>query len=158
MIRRPPISTRTDTLFPYTTLFRSPRRRRKARWSRASSARSISPASRIPRHTFVGEPNADHFNADNFQAGWSFDHRFNEQFRFRQNLRWTDNTVDYAAIDADRPYIDAEQRLADRTGYFWKRDASTLSADNQLETNLQTGEIEHRLLTGIDILRFRETR
>src|SRR3546814_2209471 len=25
MIRRPPISTRTDTLFPYTTLFRSPR-------------------------------------------------------------------------------------------------------------------------------------
>src|SRR3546814_20584469 len=25
MIRRPPESTRTDTLFPYTTLFRSPR-------------------------------------------------------------------------------------------------------------------------------------
>src|SRR3546814_9321693 len=32
MIRRPPRSTRTDTLFPYTTLFRSPQRehRRKA--------------------------------------------------------------------------------------------------------------------------------
>src|SRR3546814_15096223 len=27
MIRRPPRSTRTDTLFPYTTLFRSTRRR-----------------------------------------------------------------------------------------------------------------------------------
>src|SRR3546814_10021976 len=27
MIRRPPRSTRTDTLFPYTTLFRSPHRR-----------------------------------------------------------------------------------------------------------------------------------
>src|SRR3546814_5086618 len=27
MIRRPPRSTRTDTLFPYTTLFRSPERR-----------------------------------------------------------------------------------------------------------------------------------
>src|SRR3546814_17478089 len=26
MIRRPPVSTRTDTLFPYTTLFRSARR------------------------------------------------------------------------------------------------------------------------------------
>src|SRR3546814_4574886 len=26
IIRRPPISTRTDTLFPYTTLFRSARR------------------------------------------------------------------------------------------------------------------------------------
>src|SRR3546814_15809543 len=28
MIRRPPRSTRADTLFPYTTLFRSGRRRR----------------------------------------------------------------------------------------------------------------------------------
>src|SRR3546814_11404714 len=31
MIRRPPRSTRTDTLFPYTTRFRSARRRRPAR-------------------------------------------------------------------------------------------------------------------------------
>src|SRR3546814_2902421 len=30
MIRRPPRSTRTDTLFPYTTLFRSPQFRRSA--------------------------------------------------------------------------------------------------------------------------------
>src|SRR3546814_4903820 len=30
MIRRPPRSTRTDTLFPYTTLFRSPARVRRA--------------------------------------------------------------------------------------------------------------------------------
>src|SRR3546814_14204388 len=35
MIRRPPRSTRTDTLFPYTTLFRS---RRSARWARSPSA------------------------------------------------------------------------------------------------------------------------
>src|SRR3546814_1022599 len=31
MIRRPPRSTRTDTLFPYTTLFRSVHRHRDAR-------------------------------------------------------------------------------------------------------------------------------
>src|SRR3546814_1227379 len=43
MIRRPPRSTRTDTLFPYTTLFRSPRRR----------AGTISRATRCAR---VGNP------------------------------------------------------------------------------------------------------
>src|SRR3546814_1662053 len=32
MIRRPPRSTRTDTLFPYTTLFRSALSRRPRRW------------------------------------------------------------------------------------------------------------------------------
>src|SRR3546814_8239510 len=42
MIRRPPISTRTDTLFPYTTLFRSHRGRcaRSRAASRASPDRS----------------------------------------------------------------------------------------------------------------------
>src|SRR3546814_18055184 len=33
MIRRPPRSTRTDTLFPYTTLFRSGRECRPGSWS-----------------------------------------------------------------------------------------------------------------------------
>src|SRR3546814_2941933 len=40
MIRRPPRSTRTDTLFPYTTLFRSPVRLRAAtRWRRVRVAK-----------------------------------------------------------------------------------------------------------------------
>src|SRR3546814_14795218 len=37
MIRRPPRSTRTDTLFPYTTLFRSPDRRQTAVVDRVDS-------------------------------------------------------------------------------------------------------------------------
>src|SRR3546814_13947883 len=46
MIRRPPRSTRTDTLFPYTTLFRSPLRQnarilaRSSRWASATIARA----------------------------------------------------------------------------------------------------------------------
>src|SRR3546814_4770514 len=44
MIRRPPRSTRTDTLFPYTTLFRSHARRRHRRHARPSPARAAAPA------------------------------------------------------------------------------------------------------------------
>src|SRR3546814_20607992 len=65
MIRRPPRSTRTDTLFPYTTLFRSRRcapitgRATCASWrtwcavSRCSTARkpSIATSSRSEEHT-----------------------------------------------------------------------------------------------------------
>src|SRR3546814_9501141 len=44
MRRRPPRSTRTDTLFPYTTLFRSADARRRARsstaWRRCRSPRA----------------------------------------------------------------------------------------------------------------------
>src|SRR3546814_10834081 len=46
MIRRPPRSTRTDTLFPYTTLVRSRRRTRRARglWRRGVDRRQHSGA------------------------------------------------------------------------------------------------------------------
>src|SRR3546814_16682304 len=42
MIRRPPRSTRTDTLFPYTTLFRSA--------SQVAIASLVMPARGMPRH------------------------------------------------------------------------------------------------------------
>src|SRR3546814_2566960 len=48
MIRRPPRSTRTDTLFPYTTLFRSVPRRQAARRRHALGERRH-PARRLQR-------------------------------------------------------------------------------------------------------------
>src|SRR3546814_3851130 len=41
MIRRPPRSTRTDTLFPYTTLFRSPRSLARRRGGITSGQRGM---------------------------------------------------------------------------------------------------------------------
>src|SRR3546814_19267579 len=53
MIRRPPRSTRTDTLFPYTTLFRSResriRRRRPAVAGRARAGFAGDPAESVDR-------------------------------------------------------------------------------------------------------------
>src|SRR3546814_8586681 len=53
MIRRPPRSTRTDTLFPYTTLFRSDRIRRRGREHRTSppAARHARRVRRSEEHT-----------------------------------------------------------------------------------------------------------
>src|SRR3546814_6184089 len=56
MIRRPPRSTRTDTLFPYTTLFRSPRSRLCGMRNRAScgycsARRPCGQAERSEEHT-----------------------------------------------------------------------------------------------------------
>src|SRR3546814_9251494 len=55
MIRRPPRSTRTDTLFPYTTLFRSSRLRRARRdgadLSDPQSAEFFAARNRSEEHT-----------------------------------------------------------------------------------------------------------
>src|SRR3546814_5380357 len=53
MIRRPPRSTRTDTLFPYTTLFRSADKRTRAFdcWSAGSGPRYFRRSIRSEEHT-----------------------------------------------------------------------------------------------------------
>src|SRR3546814_10645221 len=65
MIRRPPRSTRTDTLFPYTTLFRSPADPRDGRYHRAVAAadrresrdrRDVQPAWRLARRDRLSVP------------------------------------------------------------------------------------------------------
>src|SRR3546814_10774900 len=58
MIRRPPRSTRTDTLFPYTTLFRSLCSHRRGRWFNPSRAHQFSRRAgrvmRVPALLFWG--------------------------------------------------------------------------------------------------------
>src|SRR3546814_1282847 len=54
MIRRPPRSTRTDTLFPYTTLFRSQRQVGRKRVRRIGG--NVEPDKREQRHADVRRP------------------------------------------------------------------------------------------------------
>src|SRR3546814_14671329 len=56
MIRRPPRSTRTDTLFPYTTLFRSP-------WTWFNPARGNSP-------TKLGRPYSENSSGESVSRPW----------------------------------------------------------------------------------------
>src|SRR3546814_3461037 len=64
MIRRPPRSTRTDTLFPYTTLFRSVRRSRAARAGMPTAAARPAPcASRPTRAPAPGDRKSTRLNS-----------------------------------------------------------------------------------------------
>src|SRR3546814_6378226 len=58
MIRRPPRSTRTDTLFPYTTLFRSTPTRRRTKRSppRKAASRRHAASARTPPYTSKAAP------------------------------------------------------------------------------------------------------
>src|SRR3546814_4794021 len=81
MIRRPPRSTRTDTLFPYTTLFRSSASRREARTARSTASESAS-----DRHLDDLLIGLDHLVADR-------DHRSEEHTSELQSLMRTSYAV-----------------------------------------------------------------
>src|SRR3546814_12361472 len=65
MIRRPPISTRTDTLFPYTTLFRSRRRGVAARPPRRPAVQGRAGHSRArPRRPAAGDQRSEEHTSE----------------------------------------------------------------------------------------------
>src|SRR3546814_7524641 len=92
MIRRPPRSTRTDTLFPYTTLFRSlphDRRRRKERQRAQVGATPPTPAKpprpAAARMSNVGDVAPTH-----------------ERIRMRQYLDLLRHVLEHGAEKSDR--------------------------------------------------------
>src|SRR3546814_10501789 len=71
MIRRPPRSTRTDTLFPYTTLFRSDRlpaarreRRDRGRGGAAHRPRAGSGARTVSRRVATEQPRSEEHTSE----------------------------------------------------------------------------------------------
>src|SRR3546814_9655442 len=82
MIRRPPRSTRTDTLFPYTTLFRS-RRRAAGALLRPHPGRSHAVACRHPR---IRDLAARQLERDIFLDGWPVGQRSEEHTSELQSL------------------------------------------------------------------------
>src|SRR3546814_2345125 len=82
MIRRPPRSTRTDTLFPYTTLFRSARDQsphdlsclalcRPVPRPSVRRRRSQARGDQLDRYTFVGKAGWDRYAGRSLQGGGS---------------------------------------------------------------------------------------
>src|SRR3546814_3191613 len=83
MVRRPPRSTRTDTLFPYTTLFRSRGRHHRRKlssqaWRGTAQARTAARSRRTLRPRCLGERRSDqaeHLRHHHHHRGLSADLR-----------------------------------------------------------------------------------
>src|SRR3546814_10759629 len=116
MIRRPPISTRTDTLFPYTTLFRSRRRRSHGRDVRGDRHRIV-PVPRRRRVVDAGRQYpwlARRYGGDPEIASFRLLAAARRQFPVELGLAWRDRPARPAGADV-RPRLerDAGQRFRD---------------------------------------------
>src|SRR3546814_16526452 len=104
MIRRPPRSTRTDTLFPYTTLFRSPQHRRRRHRADAPDDEEQDDDTDDTERQPAGEPEGAPNRADAAPLG--DDHRIE-----RQQTRHDPQHHDHKSAR-----IEPDERLEERPG------------------------------------------
>jgi iron complex outermembrane receptor protein len=103
---------------------------------------------RIRSNLFPGEPSYEGYSRNHLTAGYAFEHRFNDVFSFRQNVRYSDlesrnRTVALASLGAD-------QRTATRRVTASNEKATTFGIDNQLQADFRTGPLTHKVLFGVD--------
>lgn len=115
----------------------------------------------LPAHRFIGEPGIDRYDSERSEAGWLLQHRFNEQWTIRQNLRYVKNEVEYFSIYSDSftgtAFTDPARSMIGRFGFFENRKVKLLATDQHLEGNIVTGAVRHQLLFGLEAVRHRES-
>ena len=105
------------------------------------------PNGRIPYGRYLGEPGPDGYHLEQFAIGYAFEHRFNNNLQFRQNLRYTEVSNDLASVRTEGMVTD---RLVARTYNYVKANASNIALDNQLQADFLTGPLAHKVLFGVD--------
>jgi iron complex outermembrane recepter protein len=96
---------------------------------------------------YSGDPTFNDFDQQQARIGYEFEHRINEVFTARQNLRYTtlENDLEYAYwFDQGDP--NALGRAAGRNA----EQTDALVIDNQLLSEFTLGGVEQRLLVGLD--------
>ncbi|MFT4247485.1 MAG: TonB-dependent siderophore receptor [Pseudomonas sp.] len=121
---------------------------------------SVIPAAQgyIKNSTFLGEPDWNVYDRTVWNAGWLFEHRFNEHWKLSQSARATHvdslyrATVVYGVRGASvsSPNTLTDGHLLPRRAVQGIGDSDGRAIDTRLEGRFATGALEHTLLAGFD--------
>lgn len=107
----------------------------------------------IPSNRFVGDPNFDGFERNHNSIGYVFEHRFNDAFLVRQNLRYDDLNIDYKNIFSVSGFVSPDQQTVNRRVFQNTETIKPFTLDNQAQFAFQHGIVEHKILLGLDYQR-----
>jgi len=122
------------------------------------------PNGRLATNRFIGEPGWDRYDTERSFVGWLFEHRFNENWSVRQNLRYTNTDVDYRTLYGDSFTLPGDwagdpvdKRLFGRFADATITKTRLLQADQNVTGTFESAGVKHKLLVGLDIARYRKT-
>lgn len=115
----------------------------------------FNPNGKIPVSRYIGEPSFDRFDKTQYFIGYEFEHRFNQMFLFRQNLRYSDVELnENRAVYGNG--LEPDLRTLNRGTYDIVGDSKVFQVDNQGLAFFNTGPVTHEVLAGFTYLWFRQ--
>ncbi|MEN5201679.1 TonB-dependent siderophore receptor [Pseudomonas wadenswilerensis] len=111
-----------------------------------------SPAGDISHHKNLGDPDWEFYDRTYYALGYAFEHRLNDVWQFRQNLRYTKSDLSFQGINVatmNNDTIQPDGTVPRETGIV-NEDISQFAVDNNFQADFQTGALSHTLLIGLD--------
>ncbi|MDD2101705.1 TonB-dependent siderophore receptor [Pseudomonas putida] len=111
-----------------------------------------SPLGDISHHKNLGDPDWEYYDRTYYALGYAFEHRLNDVWQFRQNLRYTKSDLSFQALTVGAyPFtqVDADGNVG-RTSTSTDEDISQFAVDNNFQADFATGDVQHTLLLGLD--------
>lgn len=109
-----------------------------------------SPAGDISHHKNLGEPDWDYYDRTYYALGYALEHRMNDVWQFRQNLRYTKSDLEFQAVNVATMNTVDEEGNVNRESGIVNEDISQFAVDNNFQADFSTGAIGHTLLLGLD--------
>ncbi|NWE44379.1 TonB-dependent siderophore receptor [Pseudomonas gingeri] len=109
-----------------------------------------SAAGDISHHKNLGDPDSDYYDRTYYALGYSFDHRFNDVWQFKQNLRYTKSELAFRQAYASFGNVVAPDGTLTRLVDKVNEDISQFALDNNFQADFQTGALSHTVLLGLD--------
>jgi iron complex outermembrane receptor protein len=111
-----------------------------------------SPLGDISHHKNLGDPDWEYYDRTYYALGYAFEHRLNDVWQFKQNLRYTKSDLSFQALTPGAyPFtqVDAQGNVG-RSSTSVDEDISQFAVDNNFQGDFATGDIRHTLLIGLD--------
>ena len=112
------------------------------------------PSGSIPYSRYIGEPSVDGYKLEQKMIGYAFEHRFDNNIQFRQNMRYTEASNDLKSVRSEGMDFTSPtptQSVARSYNYI-KSSSQNVALDNQLQADFRTGVLTHKVLVGADYL------
>ncbi len=106
----------------------------------------------ISHHKNLGDPEWEYYDRTYYALGYAFEHRLNDVWQFKQNLRYTKSDLSFQAITVGSyPYTEVDdQGNVGRSTTSADEDISQFAVDNHFQADFAIGNITHTLLLGLD--------
>ena len=106
----------------------------------------------IDRDTFLGEPDWNTYDREQWAVGYDLNHYFNDVWSFRQNLKYSyvdtlfRTVVSNPRLTVDNGGLNGDNRTFPRRGVKGEGDLRSIQADNQFKARFRTGGLSHEFI------------